>query len=153
MPIQSPRALYLTLVVCQRFKRALRPSDWTVFARYSPLVRHLTFREGRDVVASALVALVVQRPARFQRNPLLPSLTSLKWTASVETSLTLCAVMVPPTLASLTITLVGAKTYSAERNDTMGGLLCTVVDLAPDLKELHLNVDKWVVFFFHSLHI
>lgn len=129
-----------------RFKRSLRPSDWTAYTRYSTLVRHLAFREGRDVVASALIALVVQRPAHFQRNPLLPNLVSLKWTASVDTSLTLCAILVPPGLGSLTINLVGAETYSAERNDTTGGLLCTIADLAPNLKELHLNIDKlWAV--------
>ena len=130
----------------QRFKRTLRPVDWNAFTRYAPLIRVLAFREGRDVLPSSVVALDMQRPARYRLAPLLPNLTTLKWTVSMSNTLTLCIPLVSPSLKSLFIHVVGAQAPAAERNDATGGLLCTLVDIAPDITHVSLNIDKlWTV--------
>lgn len=41
---------------------------------------------------------------------------------------------------------MGAEAPAAERNDAAGGLLCTLVDIAPEITEVNLNIDKlWTV--------
>jgi hypothetical protein len=106
------------------------------------LVRHLTFKEGKDVSTSALIALDVQRPSKYRSSPLLSNLVSLKWTVELSNTLTLCSTFVSPSLKRLAIHAVGITASAAERSDATGGLLCTITDLAPGLTELELVVDR-----------
>ncbi|KAG8828720.1 hypothetical protein FRC19_000108 [Serendipita sp. 401] len=54
--------------------------------------------------------------------------------------------MVSPSLTSLTLTMKGAGGLLTEKNDVIGGLLCTTANIAQGLKELHLDIEGfWLV--------
>ncbi|PVG04641.1 hypothetical protein CPB86DRAFT_777921 [Serendipita vermifera] len=129
-----------------RFKRTLRPRDWEAFGRYAPLVRHVSFREGKDILPSAIIALDIQRPSRYRGAPFIPNLNTLKWTTATSNTLTLCSVFASPSLRKLVVHVVGNDAPAAERSDATGGLLCTLVDLSPGLNVLDLRIDQlWAV--------
>lgn len=109
-------------------------------------MRNLSFREGKDVQPNVIVALEMQRPGRYRYTPLLPNLVTLKWTVSSSSTLTLCIPLVSSSLRVLAVHVVGAEAIATERNDATGGLLCTVADIAPEITEISLNIDKlWTV--------
>jgi hypothetical protein len=105
-------------------------------------VRHISFREGKHILPSAIIALDIQRPARYRGAPFLPNLVTLKWTTEISNTLTLCSVFATPSLRKLVVHVLGMDTPAAERSDATGGLLCTLVDLSPGLTVLDLRIDQ-----------
>ncbi|KAG8830852.1 hypothetical protein FRC18_007514 [Serendipita sp. 400] len=69
--------------------------------------------------------------------------------------------MVSPSLTSLTLTMKGTGGLLTEKNDVTGGLLCTTVNIAQGLKELHLDIEGFwlvkdmvdVLISFHELEV
>lgn len=130
----------------QHFTRSLRPRDWDTFRIYSPLVRSLSFKEGKDVNTSIFFALTIQRPVDLMYSPYLPNLHTLRWIADSAHVLTCCLPFISPSLRNLEVHAVGTSTPVPERSDATGGFLCNLAQMAPRLKEVRLVVERlWMV--------
>jgi len=130
----------------QHFTRSLRPRDWDAFRIYSPLVRSLSFKEGKDVNTSIFFALTIQRPVDLMYSPYLPNLHTLRWIADSAHVLTCCLPFISPSLRNLEVHAVGSSTPVPERSDATGGFLCNLAQMAPRLKEVRLVVERlWMV--------
>lgn len=134
------------MFLLQHFTRSLRPRDWDAFRIYSPLVRSLTFKEGKDVNTSIFFALTIQRPVDLMYSPYLPNLHTLRWIADSAHVLTCCLPFISSSLRNLEVHAVGTSTPVPERSDATGGFLCNLAQMAPRLKEVRLVVERlWMV--------
>jgi hypothetical protein len=130
----------------QHFTRSLRPRDWDAFRTYSPLVRSLSFKEGKDVNTSTFFALTIQRPVDLMYSPYLPNLHTLRWLADSAHVLTCCLPFISPSLRNVEVHAVGSSTPVPERSDATGGFLCNLAQMAPRLKEVRLVIERlWMV--------
>lgn len=131
------------MFLLQHFTRSLRPRDWDAFRIYSPLVRSLSFKEGKDVNTSIFFALTIQRPVDLVY---LPNLHTLRWVADSAHVLTCCLPFISPSLRNLEVHAIGSSAPVPERSDATGGFLCNLAQMAPRLKEVRLVVESlWMV--------